>query len=143
MPALLLDTCAMIFIAEGQPIDRDAEREIGAAIVSGGVLVSPVSAWEIGLLAAKKRTIFLPDAREWFRSFVAYRGVRLTPLTPEIAINASFLPSAAGGSQRPLAGDPADRLLIATARDLDVPIVTRDRVILGYAQAGFAKAIAC
>ena len=40
-------------------------------------------------------------------------------------------------------GDPADRLLIATARQLDVPIVTRDRAILAYAKAGHVKGIAC
>jgi PIN domain nuclease of toxin-antitoxin system len=62
--------------------------------------------------------------------------VRLTPLTPEIAIECSFLPP-------PLHSDPADRLLVATARALDVPIVTRDERILGYAEAGFVRAIGC
>ena len=138
MAALLLDTCAIIFIADGRAIDPSAQREVMAASLGDGVLVSPVSAWEIGLLAAKRSIAFDPDPQAWFRSFMAYPGVRLTPLTPEIAIASSFLPA-----PPQLHGDPADRLLIATARALGIPIVSRDRRILGYAQAGFVGAITC
>jgi PIN domain nuclease of toxin-antitoxin system len=136
MPVLLLDTCAIIFIAENQTIDPLARQQVRAASLAGGILVSPISAWEIGLLAAKGQLTFLLPPNAWFRSFLSNFGVRLTPLTPDIAIEASFLPP-------PLHGDPADRLLIATARALSVPIVTRDRRILAYAQAGFVAAIAC
>ncbi len=152
MSTVLLDTCAMIFVANGEAIDPKAQQKIMAAATSGGILVSPVSAWEIGLLSGKKGIVFQPDPRTWFQSFLAYPGVRLTPLTPEIAIASSFLPPlpaaaltaiGAGPGGSPLRGDPADRLLIATARALDVPIVTRDRAILTYAQAGLVRAIAC
>ena len=139
MPVLLLDTCAIVFIAEGQTIDPSARQQIRAASLAGGILVSPVSAWEIGLLAAKGQLTFLLHPNAWFRSFLSNSDVRLTPLTPEIApgdaIESSFLPR--------LHSDPADRLLIATARALGVPIVTRDRRILAYAEAGFVAAIAC
>src|SRR6266446_1808083 len=135
MTALLLDTCAIIFIAENQAIHPLARQEVAAASGSGGVLVSPISAWEIGLLATKRGFAFLPDPKAWFQSFMVNPGVRLAPLTPEMAIEASFLP--------PLHADPADRLLIATARAVQVPIVTRDRRILAYAQAGLVTAIPC
>ena len=138
MAALLLDTCAIIFIADGQAIDRSAEQLIKTASLTDGVLVSPVSAWEIGLLATKRAIAFKPDPKAWFRAFIAYPGVRLTPLTVEIAIDSCFLPAS---SQ--LQADPADRLLIATARALGVPIVTRDRRILNYAQAGSVAALPC
>jgi PIN domain nuclease of toxin-antitoxin system len=135
MTALLLDTCAIIFIAENQAIDPLARQEVTAAGGSGGVLVSPISAWEIGLLATKRGFAFFPNPKAWFQSFMLNPGVRLTPLTPEMAIDSSFLP--------PLHADPADRLLIATARAMQVPIVTRDRQILAYAQAGVVMAIVC
>ena len=135
MTALLLDTCVMIFIADGRRMGSTAQREIRAASITGGVLISPVSAWEIGLLSAKNAFPFSPDPKSWFQLFLAYPGVRLTPLTPEIAIESSFLP--------PLHADPADRLLIATARAVQVPIVTRDRRILAYARAGVVAAIPC
>jgi PIN domain nuclease of toxin-antitoxin system len=141
MTAVLLDTCAIIFIADGQAIAAEARRRIVAAAQSDGILVSPVSAWEIGLLAGRKGVAFRPDAKSWFQSFLAYPGVRLTPLTPEAAIDSSFLPEARRG--RPLHADPADRLLIATARALGAPIVTRDRAILACAEAGIVTAIAC
>lgn len=136
MSALLLDTCAIIFIAEGRPIDPLARHEIVAASRGSGLLVSPVSAWEIGLLAAKRGFVFLPDPKAWLQAFMHNPGVRSAPLTPEIAIDSSFLPP-------PLHADPADRLLIATARALGVSIVTRDRPILAYAQTGFVSAIPC
>jgi len=63
MSGLLLDTCAIIYVAENQAIDPTARQEIAAASVGGGVLVSPVSAWEIGLLAAKRGFAFLPDPK--------------------------------------------------------------------------------
>jgi len=135
MTALLLDTCAIIFIAENQAIHPLARQEVAAASGSGGVLVSPISAWEIGLLATKRGFAFLPDPKAWFQSFMVNPGVRLAPLTPEIAIESSFLPS--------LHADPADRLLITTARAIRAPIVTRDRRILAYAQAGLVTAIPC
>ena len=63
-------------------------------------------------------------------------GIREASLTPEIAIDASFLPGA-------LAGDPGDRLIVTTARHLGVPIVTRDRRIIDYARDGHAQTILC
>jgi PIN domain nuclease of toxin-antitoxin system len=138
MSAVLLDTCAIIYIAENQAIDPLARQEITAASIVDGVLVSPVSAWEIGLLAAKRGFTFLPDPKAWFQSFMMNPGVRLAPLTPDIAIDSRFLLSSP-----PVHADPADRLLMATARALNLPIVTRDRRILGYAQAGLVGAILC
>jgi PIN domain nuclease of toxin-antitoxin system len=59
MPGLLLDTCAIIFVAENQAIDPTAAQRIRTAGISGGVLVSPISAWEIGILAARGRLVFV------------------------------------------------------------------------------------
>lgn len=102
------------------------------------VLVSPVTAWEIGLFARRPRGTlsFQPSPQGWFTDLLALPGVRLTPLSPGAAIAASYLPGQ-------LHGDLADRLLIATARQLDVPLVTRDQRILAYAAQGYVQAIAC
>ena len=104
-----------------------------------GVFVSPVSAWEVGLLSRRgsgRAVAFLPDPATWFARVLAAPGVKTAPFTAEVAIAASQLPE-------PLHGDPADRLLIATARDLAMPIVTRDTKILDYARTGNLAAIAC
>jgi PIN domain nuclease of toxin-antitoxin system len=129
----------VIFIANGDAIAQSAIAAMSEARAADGLLVSPVSAWEIGLLSRPDRpaTIrFLPDPKTWFARFLAAPGVRETSLTPDIAIDSSHLPG-------PLHGDPADRLLIATARHLGVPIVTRDRHILDYAAHGHVRVVAC
>jgi PIN domain nuclease of toxin-antitoxin system len=135
---VLLDTCASIWLFEQQPMSAASLHAIRAASAMARVLVSPVSAWEIGLLARRPRGTlsFQPSPQGWFADLLDLPGMRLTPLSAKAAIGASYLPGR-------LHGDPADRLLIATARELDVPIVTRDRRILDYAAQGHVQAIAC
>ncbi|MBB5753937.1 type II toxin-antitoxin system VapC family toxin [Prosthecomicrobium pneumaticum] len=139
LDAVLLDTCAVIWLAEGLELSEQAHAVIAHAGGAGGIVVSAVSAWEIGLLARPKKSgalRFLPDPQSWFRRFAASPGVRELPLTGDVAIEASSLPG-------DLHGDPADRMLIATARHHGLPIVTRDRNILAYAEAGFIAAVPC
>jgi PIN domain nuclease of toxin-antitoxin system len=138
-PAVLLDTCAVIWLANRAAIADEALAKITHAATAGGVFVSAISAWEIGLLSRAKSgraVAFLPDPTTWFARLMAAPGIRPAPFTAEIAIAASHLPE-------PLHGDPADRLLIATARHISMPIVTRDSRILEYAEAGQVAAIAC
>ncbi len=61
-------------------------------------------------------------------------GIRLAPLDPEIAIAAAKLP-------RWMLNDPADQIIVATARHLDLPLVTADHKILAYGQAGHVKTV--
>ena len=63
-------------------------------------------------------------------------GVVLQGLTADILIDSSLLPGE-------IHGDPADRIIIATARALDLTVVTRDRHILDYAARGHVRALAC
>ena len=135
---VLLDTCAIIWMVEDAPLDRRARAEIRRAAASHTVLVSPVSAWEVGLLANRVSAgfSFQPSPVRWFQTLLARPGISLTPLTTEAAIQAASLPGE-------LHRDPADRLLIATARDLGAPLVTRDKRILAYAAQGHLDAIPC
>jgi len=135
---ILLDTCAIIWMVEDAPLDDRAKGAIRHAAASHAVLVSPVSAWEVGLLGNRVSAgfTFRPSPMLWFRTLLARPGIYLTPLTPEAAIQAASLPGE-------LHRDPADRLLIATARDLGVPLVTRDERILAYARQGHLDAIPC
>jgi PIN domain nuclease of toxin-antitoxin system len=136
---LLLDTHALVWTVDGT-IEAPAADAIVAAAQSGGVLVSPVSAWELGLLARPRagapRLRLTPTPEAWFDTLLAQPGFTETPLTARIALAASHLPA-------DFHQDPADRLLVATARELDVPIVTRDRQILDYGEAGHVRTLAC
>jgi PIN domain nuclease of toxin-antitoxin system len=135
---VLLDTCAAIWLFEQQPMSQVSLLAIRTAAAAFQALVSSVSAWEVGLLARRPRgsLSFEPSPQAWFDDLLALPGVRLIPLSHRAAIAASSLP---GSFHR----DPADCLLIATARELRVPLVTRDRRILAYAEAGHVEAIAC
>lgn len=137
--AVLLDTCAVIWLANGSPMAKVALDAIVHAGLTGGVFVSPVSAWEVGLLARPTHAHpvrFLPDPKAWFTRVMAGPAIRSAPLTADIVIDSSALPG-------DLHGDPADRLIIATARHLGLPVVTRDARILAYARAGQIAAIEC
>lgn len=138
--AVLLDTCAAIWLVEDADITAAARQAIVAASASKAVLVSPVSAWEIGFLAhpakGEPRLRLLPDAKGWFSALMNRPAIREARFTGEIAIEAAVLP---GYFHR----DPADRLIVATARILQVPLVTRDEKILAYAVAGHVRAIGC
>ncbi len=139
--ALLLDTCALIWIAERSPLKPAVVSAVRAATLENSLFVSPVSAWEIGMLAAKQAgrqetPLFSSDAKSWFATFMAMRGVREASFTCEIAMDVSLLPG-------DLHNDPADRMLIATARNLDIPIVTGDRKIIAYGEQGLVKVLPC
>lgn len=138
--ALLLDTHAAIWLAEGQLTQAAADVVVFAGLADG-VFVSPVTAWEIGLLARPRsgrppRFTFLPNPQGWFANLMAKPIIKPAPLTNAAAIESSHLPGL-------LHDDPADRLLVATARDMDVALMTRDEAILRYDLAGHVRTWPC
>lgn len=84
------------------------------------IWLSPISIWEALLLNAKGKIHLSLDLVEWLAESTA--GTREAPLTHEIALVAQ---------QLPLHGDPADRFLAATAKVLDLTLVTADERLLG------------
>jgi PIN domain nuclease of toxin-antitoxin system len=133
---LLLDTCAVIWLLRGDTLRGDAQERIAAAQQAGTVWVSPISAWELATLERKGRLILTVPAREAFAIIAARTGIQLASLNAETLLRAAELNSTAPN-------DPADRIIIATARSLDLAVVTRDRPILDYAGAGHLEALAC
>lgn len=135
--SLLLDTHAAIWITEDQPLASGAIEAIDTAYRTGRpVFVSAITAWEVGLLVARNRLSLVAKPERWFQRLLAIPGVKLADLSPDILIASSFLP---GDPPR----DPADRIILATARDLGATLVTRDRLILKYGEAGQVSTIAC
>ena len=139
--ALLLDTCAVIWLANGAPLPSAALSAIITAGLSNSIFVSPASAWELTLLSrprpGQRPTVqCLPDPQTWFASFMAGPGIKAAPMTPALTIDAFHLPG-------DFHADPINRLIVATARHLDIPIVTSDPKILGYAAAGYIRVIPC
>jgi PIN domain nuclease of toxin-antitoxin system len=112
-----------------QMLDQAAAQQIP-------VFISPITAWEIGLLNARGRLTMSMSPRAWFETLLAVPGVTLAELVPDILIASSFLP---GSPPR----DPADRIIAATAREKGLRLVTRDRTLLDYAKKGHLDALAC
>jgi PIN domain nuclease of toxin-antitoxin system len=136
-PPLLLDTHAAIWITEDQPLAAVAVEAINAAYRAGtAVFVSAITAWEVGLLVSRNRLSLVARPERWFQRLLAIPGVRLADLSPDVLIASSFLP---GEPPR----DPADRIILATARDLGATLITRDRLLLKYGEDGQVSTIPC
>ncbi len=134
---LLLDTCAVIWIALREPIRPEAREAMNSAFAADEkVRVSPISAWELGLLSSKERLATARSPISIFGEVIATSGVRIEALSPDVLVESSFLPGT-------LHRDPADRILIATARAHNLTIVTRDQAILDYAKQGHVRALEC
>ena len=133
---ILLDTCAAIWTTTEGPLSAEAEAQIEEAAAAGApILVSPITAWEVGQLVARARLALAEEPKSWFRGLLD-SGVQLAALTPDLLIDASALPSCE-------LRDPADRILAATARTFGYRLMTRDRSILAYGEAGWLKTLAC
>lgn len=126
---LLLDTCAAIFAAEGELKQSALDALESQAATGQALLLSPITGWEIGLLSSRGRLLLQLHPRQYLRRLTSLPGVQLAPLTPEILLESSFLPGAAPR-------DPAGRIIIATARELGLQVMTRDAALLVYASEG-------
>lgn len=86
--------------------------------------VSPVSCWELAMLVEKGRLRLDRDVAKWIRDALSNPAIRVVELTPEIAVAAARLPR--------FHGDPADRMIAATALALDCAVVTKDSKLRAY-----------
>lgn len=137
MSDLLLDTCAVIWTGNGDPLSDAATESLNESHRAGRrSYVSAFSAWELGVLVARARLRLTRPVADWFDDYLRAGRMALAELTPRILADSSFLPG------DPPA-DPADRIIIATARAQNLTILTRDRLILGYAGEGHVKALKC
>ena len=128
---LLLDTHVWIWTVEGlrHRLSAAALVEIEAARDAGMLLVSAMSVWEVAMLESRGRVALGLPVDEWIRTTLHVSGVRLLPLEPEITVESTRLP----GSPH---ADPADRILMASARVTGARLVTCDTRIIRYASDG-------
>ena len=132
MSEVLLDTCAVLWLAGGQPMSDKSLQLVRERHIH----ISPITAWEIANLVRKSRITLSRKPAAWFREALAKMNAELSDLDIELLTDSCALPG-----QPP--NDPADRIIIATARENDMTIVTRDRLILDYARDGHVRAMTC
>ena len=120
---ILLDTCALLFLAHGasalSPAAADAIRSPGAMVA-----VSAISAFEVGQKAARNQLQLPLPVDQWFVRMLRQHLLRELPLTGTIAARAALLPS--------IHRDPFDRILIATAMEHQLTLLTPDQTIRQY-----------
>lgn len=122
---ILLDTHVWIWWVHGDPrLPAAAQRSIQEH-EDGGLGVSVISCWEVANLVERNRIVLSVPLSDWIEQALQYPGIRLLGLTPQIAVESTQLP---GDFHR----DPADRILVATARSYECPLVTADELILRY-----------
>ena len=134
MNGILLDTHAWVWFGEGRK-DRLSDETIiliTRAAKHQSVFVSVISIWELGLLEAKAGIRLSSPVHTWVDRFFEITNFRLTGLDRDIALDSCFLPG-------DIHSDPADRFLVATARNQDLILLTRDNKILDYGQKGHVK----
>ena len=134
--AVLLDTHIWVWYVENESrrFSKRITPLVERAVQRGEVVVSAISVWEIAQLEALRRLELSMDVRTWVGRALAFPGVRLKGLSPSIAIESTRLP---GAPHR----DPADRILIATARLMGAALVTCDEAVLAYAKKGHVRVV--
>jgi len=125
--AAVFDTHVWVWSAAGDP------RAEKLRDFSGTAIVSAISQWEVSMLAMKGRINLMPDEESWFSANLE-PPVSLAQLTAEISTASCRLPE--------FHGDPADRIIVATAITLGIPLITADEKIIRWNDArGLLKVI--
>lgn len=125
---IVLDTHVLLWWLNG---DSSLSSRARGAIRSeqedenGLILVSAISAWEIAMLVQKERLTLTMAVEDWLGVAAATERLRFQPLDTELLVQSTRLPGT-------FHSDPADRMIVALARHLNVPLVTSDQKIRGY-----------
>lgn len=134
MAGALLDSHALYWLVRGEALTDEAFVTIGENQESGTLFVSPITAWELTLASRKPAHRNPPDLgggtpSAWFSSAVKAVGAKIIPIRSKIALEAAAVIVQTGHN------DPGDCYLVATARVRRIPIITRDRVLIGLDRA--------
>ncbi len=131
----LIDTHIWLWYLDGVSGDMspDAVRLLQRACKGAGLLVSDISVWEVGNKISKGKLVVAPTFSLWLERAVRAPGFRFVPLDRDTLVASTQLTGT-------VHGDPADRMLIATAMLLGIPLITADRDVISYAsaQGGFS-----
>jgi PIN domain nuclease of toxin-antitoxin system len=138
MKGLLLDTHVWIWLMEGIPmLGNKYKKMIDRAAQNTGVNIAAISTWEVSMLAMKKRIVLEKPILTWLNQALVLPGIELKELSSEIAAESCELPE-----NDIFHGDPADRLIVATARVHGLTILTHDKKILSYAKKSYISVVA-
>jgi PIN domain nuclease of toxin-antitoxin system len=135
MDGILLDTHTALWLMNGEILSQDSVQKIQSASDKDTLFISPITAWEIATLVRKGRIALTMPPDIWFAHMLG-KGVLLAGMEPDTLIASVFLPG-----EPP--NDPADRIIIATARSENLTLATRDNQILQYGEQGHMRVLRC
>lgn len=122
---IILDTHVWVWWAHDDVQLPEKHRAYIQTHEADGLGVSIISCWEVAKLVEYKRLTLPMPVAEWLDQALTYPGVQLLDLTPRIVVESTQLP---GAFHR----DPADQIIVATARVYDCPLVTLDNKLHSY-----------
>ncbi|WP_018008912.1 type II toxin-antitoxin system VapC family toxin [Cupriavidus neocaledonicus] len=123
---IVLDTHALLWWTAGSAeLSGAARTAIARELAEGDIVVSAISAWEVAMLVERGRLVLTMDVDAWLATVAKIDVVRFLPVDAGIAVKSVNLP---GDFHK----DPADRMIVTTARMLAAPLVTRDEKIRAY-----------
>ena len=122
---IILDTHIWVWWVDEHPQLSERHTQLIQENEPSGLGISAISCWEVAKLVEYGRLRLDCALEEWMEQALAYPGMALLPLTPHIAIESTQLP---GTFHR----DPADQIIVATARVHDLPLLTVDRLLMDY-----------
>ncbi|MCP4414449.1 MAG: type II toxin-antitoxin system VapC family toxin [Gammaproteobacteria bacterium] len=124
---VVIDTHILIWFVNGSDqLSKIAQDTINQTLASDDeIIISSISTWEISMLINKNRLVLSMDIESWLNNIENIQGFRFAPVDNEIAFKSTELP---GEFHK----DPADRMIVATARKLAVPLITADQKIRQY-----------
>jgi PIN domain nuclease of toxin-antitoxin system len=123
----LLDTHAWIWwVTEDRRLSRRARAAIGTALGRHDLWLSFISIWELAKKVEKQQLVLDRPLDRWLDDAVTIQGLQLWELTRPVLVQSCALP-------QPFHGDPADQILVATARHHGAVVVTKDQQIRRYA----------
>jgi PIN domain nuclease of toxin-antitoxin system len=124
---IVLDTHALVWWVTADPnLSKKAKTAIDRELNGGEIVISAISAWEIAMLVEREKLVLSMDVGSWLSTVQSIERVRFVPVDPETAVKSVVLP---GDFHK----DPADRMIVATARKFAVPLVTKNEKIRAYA----------
>ncbi|MGH7590308.1 MAG: type II toxin-antitoxin system VapC family toxin [Gemmatimonadales bacterium] len=131
---LLLDTHVWIWLVEGQVhrVGPKVPALVERAATEERLVLSAISWWELGMLLERGRITLAKELTAWISANRTTPGARMEVITPSIALDSARLPDLDHG-------DPADRVLAATARELDATLVTCDAELIAYGALGHVR----
>ena len=133
--SILLDTHVWIWHVNGSTeLKKSTNTLINQAMQENVLYLSAISVWEFCMLEAKKRIISEIPCLEWINHAIQLLHLRLLPLTPTISVESCNLPGE-------FHEDPADRMIVATARVENLKLLTRDKKILDYSKKKYVSAL--